>query len=406
MLRIFLASLLVLSGLFLASVLIAFCYGLARPDRVVRHRDRRRDGHHPRYGPVRPDQVAILIACRNGAGTIAAAVSAARRTGAPVFVVSDASTDETAARAAGAGAAVLDLPHNVGKPAALHAGYTHFGLGAAYRAVAILDDDVLVAPDFVTAALAAMADDVAIAVGHNVTWWPSERRWNLWLAKRAYSYWNYQVFLRRVQSHFNVMNCISGSNSLYRVELLDRVLPQRPPYIVDDTYWVLETHRRRLGRVVYAPRAVALLQDPTTLRDWYRQNLRWLWGTFQGIIGHRVGRQVSTFDYAYVLLILHWTLYVLGAPLTIWLLATAGPGLLTGIGLLLAGQGVWVALAAWRLRHPQLLLMLPLITVADLIYRVVFVHALVKAIRQPTVDRCVWASPERIGTPATATTSV
>ncbi|WP_328347268.1 hypothetical protein [Micromonospora sp. NBC_00421] len=119
--------------------------------------------------------------------------------------------------------------------------------------MAILDDDVLVEADFVTAALAQLADEVAIVVGHNVTWWPAEHRWNPWLAKRAYSYWNHQALVRRIHGHFNVMNCISGSNSVYRTELLDVLLPQRPPYIVDDTYWVLETHRRRLGKVVYAP---------------------------------------------------------------------------------------------------------------------------------------------------------
>ncbi|MFU8851560.1 glycosyltransferase family 2 protein [Micromonospora sp. SL1-18] len=338
-----------------------------------------------------------MIACRNGAATIAAAVTAARATGAPVYVVSDGSTDDTARVAAAAGAQVLALGANVGKPAALHAGYVHFRLGLAYRAVAIIDDDVLVASDFVSSALALLEDQVAIVVGHNVTWWPPERRWNLWLAKRAYSYWNYQVITRRIQSHFNVMNCISGSNSLYRVELLDVVLPQQPPYIVDDTYWLLETHRRRLGRIVYAPRAVAYLQDPTTMRDWYKQNLRWMWGTFQGIIGHRVGRMHSRFDYAYLLLMLHWLLYVAGGPLTLWLLATAGLDVGRGLLLLLGGQALWVVLAAWRLARPRLVFFLPLIILADLLYRVVMVHALVKALRHPTVDRCVWASPPRIG---------
>ncbi|MEV0394646.1 glycosyltransferase [Polymorphospora rubra] len=396
MLKFFLIASLTFGALLLLSVIAAFAYGFVRPDRAAH---RRRPPAYPRYGPVRTDQVAIMIACRNGASTIASAVTAARATGVPVYVVSDASTDDTARIAGTAGAHVLALPVNVGKPAALYAGYAHFALGTRYRAVAILDDDVLVEPDFVTAALAHLEDQTAIVVGHNVTWWPKERRWNPWLAKRAYSYWSYQVLTRRIQSHFNVMNCISGSNSLYRTELLDAVLPQSPPYIVDDTYWVLETHRRRLGRVVYAPRAVAQLQDPTTMRDWYRQNLRWMWGTFQGVIGHRVGRRMSRFDYAYVLLMLHWALYVGGAPLTVWVLATAGPGAGPGLLLLLAGQAVWVLLAAWRLRRPRLVLFLPLIALTDLLYRVVMVHALVKAIRQPTVDRCVWASPARIGSP-------
>ncbi|MGC4859142.1 hypothetical protein [Micromonospora sp. DT41] len=95
----------------------------------------------------------------------------------------------------------------------------------------------------------------------------------------------------------------------------------------------------------------------------------------------------------------HWLLYVLGTPLTIWLLATAGPGLGPGLLLLLAGHVLWVALAAWRLRRPRLLLFLPAIVLTDLLYRVILVHALVKAIRQPTVDRCVWASPPASSSP-------
>ncbi|MEV0157001.1 glycosyltransferase family 2 protein [Micromonospora sp. NPDC050686] len=395
MLRVFLIASVVFAAVVLSAALVSFCYGFLRPERAARGAHRRPT--YPRYGPVRADEVAILIACRNGAATIGPAVTAARATGAPVYVVSDGSTDDTARVAAEAGAQVLALGANVGKPAALQIGYVFFALNVTRRAVAIIDDDVSVAPDFITAALARLDDDVAIVVGHNVTWWPPEHRWNPWLAKRAYSYWNYQVITRRIQSHFNVMNCISGSNSLYRVELLDEVLPQQPPYIVDDTFWVLETHRRRLGRIVYAPRAVAYLQDPTSLRDWYKQNLRWMWGTFQGIIGHRVGRVHSRFDYAYLLLMVHWTLYIGGGPLTLWLLATAGAGIGPGLLLMLGGQALWVVLAAWRLSRPRLVLFLPFIVVADLLYRVVLVHALVKALRRPTVDRCVWASPARIG---------
>ncbi|MEU6022283.1 glycosyltransferase family 2 protein [Micromonospora sp. NPDC047134] len=382
-----------MSSLVLLLIVASFGYGFLRPAVGYQPRHAARP---PRFGPVRPDEVAILIACRNGAATIAATVRAARATGSDVYLVSDDSSDDTAELAAQAGAWVLPLLQNVGKPAALHTAYETFELGRRYRAVAILDDDVVIAPDFVTEALDKLTDEVSIVVGHNATWWPPERRWNPWLAKRAYSYWMYQAVIRRIQSHFNVMNCISGSNSVYRTELLDEVLPTQPPYIVDDTYWVLETHRRNLGRVVYAPRALAHLQDPTNLRDWYRQNLRWMWGTFQGVIGHRVGRYATRFDYAYVLLMAHWLLYVAGGPLTLWLIATAGPGLLPGLLFLLIGQGIWVGIAAWRLRHWQLPLFLPVIIVADLLYRVILVHALVKAIRQPTVDRCVWDSPARI----------
>lgn len=321
-------------------VVVAFGYGFLRPDRAADLR--RRPPRFPRREAVHPTEVAVLIACRNGSATIASTVRSARATGAPVYVASDASTDTTAAAAAAAGAQVLALETNVGKPAALYAAYTAFGLGAAYRAVAILDDDVLVEPDFVTAAL----DEVAIVVGHNVTWWPAEHRWNPWLAKRAYSYGNCQAVVRRIQSHFNVMDCISGSNSVYRTELLDVVLPQQPPYLVDDTYWVLETHRRQLGKVVYAPPGRRAAAGPDHRPRLVPAEPALVVGHLPG--HHRApgGRRNSRFDHAYLLLMLPWVLYVAGGPATLWLLADAGPGLGVGLLLMLAGQAFWGALAA------------------------------------------------------------
>jgi poly-beta-1,6-N-acetyl-D-glucosamine synthase len=370
----------------------AWIYGYLNAAKVLASSERR-----PRTFAAIDDtcRVAVLIACHDGQATIAATVRAAAANGCDVYVVSDASRDRTAAHARQGGAVgVLELTTNVGKPAALLRGYEHFDLSARYEAVAILDDDVVIDRSFVVESLRLLRGDVVIVVGKNLTWWPPERRWNVLLAKRTYSYWNYQLIIRRLQSAFGVMNCISGSNSIYRTELLDELLPVKPPYIVDDTYWVLETQRRKLGRIVYAPRARAVLQDPTNLRDWYRQNLRWLWGTFQGIIGHRVGRSYSRFDVAYVLLMLQWVLYIVSAPLAVWLIvASAAPHMLL---IFLGGYAAWVLAASVHLRIPRLVLFLPAIMALDLLYRVIFLHALIKAVRQPTVDRCVWSSPARL----------
>lgn len=342
--------------------------------------------------------VAILIACYNGEATIGSTVRSALKTHCDVYVVSDASPDATAEVARQAGATVLQLEKNSGKPAALLEGYKHFNLSERYKAVAILDDDVTIEPNFIRRCIKLMTSEVAIVVGKNITWWPDEQRWNIWLAKRAYSYWSYQLLIRRIQSFLGVMNCISGSNSVYRTELLDNVLHTMPPYIVDDTFWVLETHRRKLGKIVYAPKAHAYLQDPTNFRDWYKQNLRWLWGTFQGIIGHRVGKSWTRFDIAYVVLMCQWVIYVLSAPLAIWLLIIIGIQHPLAAALYLAGYGAWIACAAVQLRRPRLILFIPVIAVTDLLYRVIFVHALIKALRQPTVEKCVWDSPTRIST--------
>jgi hypothetical protein len=35
------------------------------------------------------------------------------------------------------------------------------------------------------------------------------------------------------------------------------------------------------------------------------------------------------------------------------------------------------------------------IALLDFVYRVIFIHAAIKAIRQPRVESCTWSSPKR-----------
>lgn len=347
-----------------------------------------------RYKAVK--KTAILIASKDGERTISAAVKSAVATRSPVFVVSDGSKDRTAQEARKAGAQVLRLAKNIGKPAALYRAYRHFNLGDLYDAVAILDDDVIIEKDFISQARKVMDRDCAIAVGKNLTIWPQDKRWNIWLASRAYSYWAYQITLRTIQSAYNVMSCISGSNSLYRTDVLNQVLTGATPYIVDDTYWTLETHRLDLGTIKYAPKARAWLQDPSNFKDWYKQNLRWMWGTFQGIIGHRVGTKFNKFHLSYLALMVEWMIYILSGPLVLIVIWQAGRDyLILELMLLCAGYAIWVAAAAFALKLPRLLLFVPAIVVTDFLFRAVMLHGLIKALKVKTVDSCIWKSPKR-----------
>jgi poly-beta-1,6-N-acetyl-D-glucosamine synthase len=339
--------------------------------------------------------VAVVIATHNGSGTVSETVGSVAGQ-ADVYVVSDGSTDATAETARAAGAVVLELTENRGKPAAIYRAVRELRLTERYDAIAILDDDTVVAPDFVPRAVRALRPGVAIVVGRTITRWDAARRWNIWLGCRAYAYWRYQATIRRGQSALNALNCISGSNSLYRSTLLDQVLVESTPYIVDDTFWTLETHRRGLGRIVYAPDAHAWICDPLDFRSWYRQNLRWLWGTFQGVRGHRIGTRATVFDALYVLMILDWILYLVGPPLLIALIVWQrwfSPVRVAESYAL--GFFVWTAAGAAALRRWQLLLMAPAIVVIDWIYRFAFAHALVLAVRRPRVESCRWESPAR-----------
>jgi poly-beta-1,6-N-acetyl-D-glucosamine synthase len=361
----------------------------------VRVVDRRRAARPVRTELPEGWRAAAVIASRNGEGTIRQAVASVRGQ-VEVYVVSDGSADGTAAAARGAGAAVLELEASVGKPAAIHRAMAFFELADRYDAIAILDDDTIVAPDFMRRALVEMKPGVGIVCGKTITRWDASTRWNVFVGSRAFAYWRYQATLRRGQSALNAMTCISGSNSVYRTSLLREVVVENTPYAVDDTWWTLETVRRGLGRIVYAPAAVAWICDPLTLRDWWRQNVRWNWAMFQGIWGHRIGRRARWFDLAYGLVILDWFLYVFAAPTLVTLIAVTGWGNPVRFALwYVAGVLAWVGIAAVATRSWRMVVMTPAILLIDWTYRVTFLHALAKAIRQPRVEACRWESPAR-----------
>jgi poly-beta-1,6-N-acetyl-D-glucosamine synthase len=341
---------------------------------------------------------AFVVATLNGATTIAATVAACEHQ-ADTFVVSDGSTDDTVGAALAAGATeALQLEANVGKPAAIYELVHRLHLLDRYALICIVDDDTIVDADFVRETSAAFKPGVAVVCAKTASDWTRARRWNPVVAARAFAYWKYQAFIRRGQSALGVMNCISGSNSVYTSAFLREVLRPDTPYVVDDTYWVLEAHRRRLGRVVYCPTTSARIQEPTTVRAWYQQNLRWLWGTFQGIIGHRVGRRATRFDAAYVGLMFDWLLYTLITPAVLaFVLVTNHDdlGRLVHLGLIYAGgYAVWSAVGAVALRQWRLAVLFPALLVIDWIARVNLLHAVIKAIRRPTAE-CRWDSPAR-----------
>jgi cellulose synthase/poly-beta-1,6-N-acetylglucosamine synthase-like glycosyltransferase len=345
-----------------------------------------------------PASFAFVIATLNGASTIASTVAACAGQ-ADTFVVSDGSTDDTVGTAIAAGATdAVQLETNVGKPAAIYELVQRLGLLDRYQLICIVDDDTIVDDHFVSETSAAFKPGVAVVCAKTASDWTRAQRWNPVVAGRAFAYWKYQAFIRRGQSALGVMNCISGSNSVYTSNFLREVLRPDTPYVVDDTYWVLEAHRRKLGRVVYCPTTAARIQEPTTIRSWYRQNLRWLWGTFQGVIGHKVGRRATRFDVAYVGLMFDWLLYTLITPAILAALVVTNlddPTRLGQIGLLyIAGYAAWSAVGAIALRKWRLLLLAPALLVLDWIARVNLLHAAVKAIRQPTSE-CRWESPAR-----------
>jgi cellulose synthase/poly-beta-1,6-N-acetylglucosamine synthase-like glycosyltransferase len=353
---------------------------------------------------------AVVIACRNGAATIASAVGSAVHQ-ADVYVISDGSTDQTVELARAAGAQVLERPLSAGKAAALRAGVEAFSLATRYAYIAVLDDDTTIAPTYVAQTTQLMDADAGVAAssGRIDSLWDERCRWNVLIAFRAFMYWSYQVTIKRSQNALHVVNVVCGANSVFRAEIFADLIADDPPYAIDDMYWLAEIVRRRLGRVAYVHTARSWTIDPHRFGDWYRQTVRWSWGQLQSVRGHglgvplrrttgrRRGLRVSWFDLAYLSLLVDLAAYML-APLALPLLVLAVSGWVNPFWFavfFLAESLCWIGVAAYALRRPRLLALAPALILLDLVYRIALLHALVKTLRQPTVTGGRWDSPRR-----------
>jgi poly-beta-1,6-N-acetyl-D-glucosamine synthase len=355
-------------------------------------------------------RTAVLIACKNGEATIGATVRSAVGQG-DVFVISDGSTDRTVEEALAAGATVLSRATSGGKPDALRSASSRLSLSTSYRYVAVLDDDTIIADDYIGLLTRAMDRDyrIVVANGRIDSLWNYEQRWNPYIAMRAFTYWSYQATIKRGQNALRAVNVICGANCVFRAPVFGDLVQQDATYAVDDMYWLAEIVRRQLGRVAYVHGARSWTIDPHTFRGWYRQTIRWSWGQFQSIRGHRLGMPIrrdrrrllgwrfSWFDLAYLALLLDWLPYMLEplafVPVAYFLSPWIDP--LWFLGAYLATSGLWIAVGALALRKPRLFLLAPALLVLDLVYRATMLHALAKAIVQPHIDVCRWDSPER-----------
>lgn len=355
-------------------------------------------------------RTAVLIACKNGESTIGTAVRSAIEQ-ADVFVVSDGSDDRTSEEARAAGAQVLEREKSGGKPAALRAGFAAFGLAERYDYIAVLDDDTSLAPAYVERTTGRMDGDsrIAAASGRIDSLWEHQRRWNVLIAMRAFMYWSYQCTIKRGQNALRVVNVICGANTVFRTKVFVELIQDDAPYAIDDMYWLAEIMKRRLGRIAYVHDARSWTIDPHRFQDWYRQTVRWSWGQFQSIRGHRLGWPIrrsrdsrlgfrlSWFDIAYFGILLDWLPYMLEPlllpPVAILLSSWINP--IWFLVYFLVGSFVWIGAGAFALRKPRLIVLAPALIALDLVYRVAMMHALVKAILVPRVEVCAWDSPVR-----------
>ena len=248
------------------------------------------------------ERVAVIVAAHNEELVISKTITSASSM-LPlenVFVVSDGSTDATSEIATAAGATVLDLRPNRGKAKALSALIEEFDLAGRFDVVLLLDADTQLAPGYFETGLPLFADPEVVAVAGRATTLPDAHpasltgRVVLAYRERVYVAMQYLHKFGQAASRANAVAIVPGFASMYRTSILADIDIEAEGLTIEDYNMTFEVHAKKLGRIAFHPRAaVALTQDPDTLRDYTKQVGRWNLGFWQTVRRH--GAHLGTF---------------------------------------------------------------------------------------------------------------
>jgi cellulose synthase/poly-beta-1,6-N-acetylglucosamine synthase-like glycosyltransferase len=234
-----------------------------------------------------------------------------------------------------------------GKAGSLQHAIEHFRLVERYEFVAILDADSQVSESYVDAVLSAFADDPEAVL---VCGGPRGQAYNYLTAFRTLDYALCLILYRKGQDTLGVINVAPGCASVYRSSIL-HALDWNGGTLVEDMDLTVQIHRKRLGRIRFAPGAIVHTQDPRTIHEYVGQLTRWYSGTWQVMRLHRLPFGRQRLDAEIALLMgegLVYSLLVLAIPVLacLWPIAT-----LRWLMLDQAVSGLAAVLIACRLRR-------------------------------------------------------
>lgn len=214
-----------------------------------------------------------------------------------IYVIDDGSTDDTAWRAKRTRVHV-HTKANGGKATALHRGVDHFRLDTTYTHVAILDADSAIDVDYVDTMMdaAAKTPEASLLCGS-----PRSQRKNWLTAYRAVEYGISAGIYKEAQSFMGVVSVAPGCASVYK--LADFVkLDFSGDTLVEDMDLTIQLQRKGAA-IVHVPGAFVYTQDPSTIKGYIGQMLRWYRGTWQVVRKHRLGRCFQRIDLEVALLL-------------------------------------------------------------------------------------------------------
>lgn len=244
---------------------------------------------------VKRKKLALLLPAHNEEIIIGQTIRSAIAAGQPIediYVVNDGSKDATrkiATNLLGRGH-VLNVKQS-GKAGAVKKAINKFHFATYYEWLHIADADSIFSPHYFYRYRQKLnPKKYAVTVG-----FVQSLRGNWISTYRALTYTYSQHFTRRLQSYFGMISVFPGPITCFRTDILDK-LDFNGTSLTEDFDITLQVHRKNLGRIAFIPGAINYTQDPQTLKDFCRQNLRWQRGFFQGVKKYKIGLRGQRID--------------------------------------------------------------------------------------------------------------
>src|ERR1700678_477276 len=246
--------------------------------------------HYAACEPVFP-RTAIMIPAWNEAAVIGASIDRLMaleypRGGLRIFLVDDASTDETPqvakAKEAQYPGNVIHLPREKGGEGKAHT--LNHGLGIIMRddwmeALLITDADVIFEADSLRKMTRHLADPQVGAVTAYIK--EGSRPGNYMTRFIGYEYVTAQAAARRGQNVLGATACLAGGAQLHtRANLLALGGRIDTSSLAEDTFTTFQTQLNG-RRVVFEPHAIVWAEEPGSIIGLWKQRLRWARGNVQ-----------------------------------------------------------------------------------------------------------------------------
>jgi len=259
--------------------------------RLVHEMFRARFGKKRKYNRYTASDIVVLLPAHNEEVVIRSAIQSLKKVVEPhqIYVISDGSQDKTYRRARMEGVHVSELLPGRGKAKGLVYLLKQYNLFKRYKLIFIVDADTRIDENALKYALPLFNDRET-----GVVFASSQIRWKQHIIpKLSYYFFAYRDRLNRILQYCfvygqtwkytNVNYVIPGFATIYRSEILKQLEIDTPGLLIEDFNLAFQFHKKKLGKIGYAPLAIGWDQYPDNLIDYWNQVRRWNIGFFQTV---------------------------------------------------------------------------------------------------------------------------